>query len=136
MNWCAPATRLAIYLRDGFACVWCGAPVESDVILTLDHCIPRSKGGSNTPNNLVTACRRCNSARGARPMTIFATVVAEYIEADPADVMRRVRRSRERVLPRAEAKVLLDRRGTVAGAVSKLRGICPEVGVDTIGQPE
>ena len=54
--------RARIYERDGFACVYCGA----DGDLTLDHIIPRSRGGSDDDDNLATACRRCNCRKGAR----------------------------------------------------------------------
>lgn len=49
-----------IFARDGFRCTYCGS-AES---LTLDHVIPRSRGGSNKPNNITTACNSCNSQKG------------------------------------------------------------------------
>lgn len=48
--------------RDGCACVYCGAKTY----LSLDHLIAVSRGGSGEDSNLVTACRRCNSVKGAR----------------------------------------------------------------------
>jgi 5-methylcytosine-specific restriction endonuclease McrA len=66
MNWIRQEKRLAIYLRDGCACVWCGAKVEEGAQLTLDHVRCHSAGGSNAASNLVTACKRCNDSRGAR----------------------------------------------------------------------
>lgn len=74
-KWIRPAKRLAIYLRDGFRCAYCGedlrgaAPSE----VTLDHLVPRCEGGSNHETNLVTACKSCNSARGAKPWAEYAT---------------------------------------------------------------
>lgn len=64
-QWITNERRLAIYLRDSFTCVWCldslcHAAAEE---ITLDHIIPRSKGGSHDSFNLVTSCRRCNSSR-------------------------------------------------------------------------
>ena len=41
-------------------CVYCG----SDVDLTTDHLIPRNKGGDDSANNVVLACRSCNASRG------------------------------------------------------------------------
>ena len=57
--------RDEVYARDGHACVYCGA--RSD--LTLDHVVPLSKGGSNELENLATACRPCNSSKGARVLS-------------------------------------------------------------------
>jgi len=116
MNWCRPATRLAVYLRDGLACAYCGATVEDGATLTLDHVVPASKGGSNDPANLVTCCSRCNSSRGTRSVPQFAEAVAAYLNhgADAAEIVRHVRRTVRRVLPRAEARELIARRGTVA----------------------
>lgn len=54
--------RLAVYERDGWACVDCGA-VEG---LSLDHIHPWSLGGSDDFDNLQTMCRPCNSSKGAR----------------------------------------------------------------------
>lgn len=53
--------RGLVLRRDGFRCVYCGC--END--LTLDHIIPQSRGGSDDPRNLVTACRPCNSSKNA-----------------------------------------------------------------------
>ena len=51
-----------IFERDGLRCVYC----RSAEGLTVDHRFPRARGGSNDPQNLVTACRYCNSSKGAR----------------------------------------------------------------------
>jgi len=48
--------RNRIYKRDGYECVYCG----STKILTIDHVLPRSRGGRNTWTNLVTCCQKCN----------------------------------------------------------------------------
>lgn len=64
MNWIRKEKRLAIYLRDGLACIYCKKGVESGSKLTLDHVICRSKGGNNAETNLVTACHKCNTERG------------------------------------------------------------------------
>lgn len=61
----AKAKRYAIYARDRHACVYCG----SGNMLSLDHVVPRSKGGEDTPENLVTACQPCNSSKRDRDLT-------------------------------------------------------------------
>jgi hypothetical protein len=53
-------TRENVFKRDGFKCQYCGTTKE----LTLDHLIPKAKGGKSSWNNLVTACKRCNSRKG------------------------------------------------------------------------
>ena len=56
-------TRENIFKRDCHSCVYCGYE-EKNENLTLDHVIPKSKGGKNTWDNLVTACRWCNGEKG------------------------------------------------------------------------
>jgi len=56
-----PLTRENIYRRDNFECVYCGA--HNIRQLTLDHVIPQSKGGPDSWDNLVTACKTCNSQK-------------------------------------------------------------------------
>lgn len=53
-------SRENVFKRDGFTCQYCGTNKE----LTLDHLIPKAKGGDTSWNNLVTACKKCNSKKG------------------------------------------------------------------------
>lgn len=55
-------TRFNLFLRDAFACQYCGSGEE----LTFDHVIPRSRGGRTTWENIVTACAPCNLGKGGR----------------------------------------------------------------------
>ena len=45
--------------RDNYVCVYCGQQAD-----TVDHIVARSKGGSDNLDNLVAACRQCNTLRG------------------------------------------------------------------------
>lgn len=54
--------RQEVFDRDGRKCLECGSVDD----LSLDHKIPRSKGGSHDKENLQTLCRRCNSAKNNR----------------------------------------------------------------------
>ncbi|MFY7786503.1 MAG: HNH endonuclease [Thermoflexibacteraceae bacterium] len=53
-------SRQNIFRRDGHKCLYCGSRED----LTLDHVQPRSRGGKTSWQNLVTACKRCNSKKG------------------------------------------------------------------------
>jgi 5-methylcytosine-specific restriction endonuclease McrA len=53
-------TRRAVFARDGWACQYCGARAN----LTVDHVIPRSKGGPSTWENIVASCAPCNRRKG------------------------------------------------------------------------
>lgn len=54
-------TRQNVFKRDGNSCSYCGTTKN----LTLDHVIPKSKGGKTNWLNLTTACQRCNSLKGS-----------------------------------------------------------------------
>jgi len=53
-------SRQNIFKRDNFRCQYCGDTVD----LTLDHVVPKAKGGKSTWMNLITACKRCNTRKG------------------------------------------------------------------------
>ncbi len=56
-------SRRALFARDSWTCVYCGA---TDVRLTLDHVVPRSRGGDSVWENVVTSCAPCNLRKGNR----------------------------------------------------------------------
>lgn len=56
-------TRKEIFARDDYTCQYCGIR-KTD--LTIDHVMPRSKGGLHTWDNVVTACRACNHRKGGK----------------------------------------------------------------------
>ena len=118
MNWVRQTTRLAIYLRDGLACAYCGASLEDGAQLTLDHLTPHSAGGKNMASNLVTCCKRCNSARGVRPWRKFCGAVAVYLNGGVTvdEIANHVRACARRKMTqyRAEARELIARRGSAA----------------------
>jgi 5-methylcytosine-specific restriction endonuclease McrA len=58
-----PLTRRNILNRDSQTCQYCGHTGDS---LTLDHVMPRSRGGGDSWENIVTACVRCNTKKGSR----------------------------------------------------------------------
>lgn len=56
--------RYEILRRDNHTCRYCGGHAP-DVSLTVDHVVPTALGGSDQPDNLVTACRDCNAGKSA-----------------------------------------------------------------------
>jgi 5-methylcytosine-specific restriction endonuclease McrA len=55
-------SRRALFARDGHRCVYCGSTGR----LTLDHVVPRSRGGDSVWENVVTSCAPCNLRKGNR----------------------------------------------------------------------
>jgi 5-methylcytosine-specific restriction endonuclease McrA len=56
-------TRRDIFLRDGFACQYCGKETKD---LTLDHVMPRHRGGGHSWENIVAACKHCNHRKAGQ----------------------------------------------------------------------
>ena len=56
-------SRRALFARDGWRCAYCG---DSSSRLTLDHVVPRSRGGDSVWENVVTACPACNLRKADR----------------------------------------------------------------------
>jgi 5-methylcytosine-specific restriction endonuclease McrA len=78
--------------RDGPACVWCGRePWRRD--LTLEHVVPRSRGGHMTAENALVACRTCNRRRGSKPVDAYVRdLLREGARVDLAAVRRSLQR--------------------------------------------
>jgi 5-methylcytosine-specific restriction endonuclease McrA len=55
-------TRRAVFARDGYSCQYCGSGAR----LTMDHVVPRSRGGGSSWENVVTSCAPCNHRKGDR----------------------------------------------------------------------
>jgi len=88
-NLSLPLTRRLVFARDAYTCQYCGSSPGASQ-LTLDHVLPKSRGGKKTWENIVTACKRCNQRKGNHT---------------PAEVRMRLRRSPYR--PRYVALVWL-----------------------------
>ena len=58
-----PLSRRAIFARDGGRCVYCSAPATS-----IDHVIPRSRGGGHNWENVVSACHKCNHLKADKQL--------------------------------------------------------------------
>ena len=58
-------SRRALFARDGWRCMYCGTPSGK---LTLDHVVPRSRGGDSVWENVVTSCAPCTLRKGNRTL--------------------------------------------------------------------
>jgi hypothetical protein len=80
-------TRVSdIWARDGERCVWCSSaswPRDR----TLEHLLPRSRGGRSGEHNLLPACRSCNKARRSRGAASYARERAQSGRAVDIDVL-------------------------------------------------
>lgn len=56
--------RFEILTRDGHTCRYCGGQ-PPDVVLTVDHVLPTTLGGSDEPSNLTAACKDCNAGKSS-----------------------------------------------------------------------
>lgn len=99
---------MAIYHRDAFACVYCGAGKR----LTIDHVSPVVVQGRTAadPANLVTACLSCNSAKAGRPYRAWLAMLREQ-GRDTGEIAKRVRRQRRARVNRAVGRFLAWGRG-------------------------
>ena len=60
-----PLSNRELFLRDGHLCLYCGKQFPAHM-LTRDHILPLSRGGRDCWSNVVSACKPCNHAKGAR----------------------------------------------------------------------
>lgn len=100
------ALRFSILERDGFRCQYCGATPKNGA-LEVDHIIPVSDGGSDEPDNLITACEPCNKGKGRKtapsaPVPDLAPMTADAL-AFAAEVgkWRRAHKKRENTVTAA-----------------------------------
>ena len=69
----AALNRRAVFARDGSRCQYCTAPAES-----IDHVVPRSRGGEHTWENVVAACRPCNARKRDRLLSETSMVLRRH----------------------------------------------------------
>ena len=70
-----------IYYRDGFKCMYCKKPGgKNGLILTIDHFMPVEMGGTDMPDNLLTACRKCNKVKSDNDPKIWCNSMNSYLD--------------------------------------------------------
>lgn len=83
-----PLSRTNILARDNFQCQYCGISLPSKDA-TLDHVLPRSKGGGTSWQNVVCCCKRCNRKKGAKtPKQAGMTLPKEPVQPDWLPVLQ------------------------------------------------
>lgn len=86
--------RIAILERDGYRCVYCGRSAD-ETALEVDHIHAVSRGGTNDPRNLVTACSTCNGGKSASAVALPDAAIlgrplpAWYVNRRPSPTRRR-----------------------------------------------
>jgi hypothetical protein len=81
------ANRVAeVWSRDGGHCVWCSRAVWPRD-RTVEHLLPRSRGGGDGPHNFLPACRACNRGRRSQSAAAYARRLAREGRAVDADVL-------------------------------------------------
>jgi 5-methylcytosine-specific restriction endonuclease McrA len=73
--------RFEVFIRDNFTCQYCGIKTNQ---LTLDHVLPRYRGGEHTWENMVSACPACNRRKAGRTPT-EANMKLAHTPARPHD---------------------------------------------------
>jgi len=68
----SPRARFEIFKRDDFTCRYCGRK-SPEVVLEVDHIIPRADGGSDDEMNLLTSCWQCNRGKSDVPLSVIMT---------------------------------------------------------------
>jgi hypothetical protein len=123
-KWITRERRLALYVRDGLACVYCGSSMEEGTLLTLDHIIPHCNGGTNQSDNLITSCLKCNSSRGDRSIGEFAESVADYLDhsVTPDQILAHINDCTMRTVNIAQARQIIQRRGSYQAALEAING--------------
>lgn len=90
--------RIYVFTRDNFTCHYCKTKFPAIVPttpqyysvhgnhLTVDHITPKSLGGMNTRDNLVTACHECNNARGDMGYKAFVRLMKRKMETNSLSI--------------------------------------------------
>ena len=76
------AVRDRLFVAQNGRCCWCSLSMDRTGKggrgITLDHILPRAKGGTDDEVNLTAACRLCNAARGDMDVSVFAAARAGH----------------------------------------------------------
>lgn len=88
----SPRLRFEVLKRDDFTCAYCGRK-SPDVVLEVDHIVPKCAGGGDDIMNLVASCWECNHGKAGVPLE--TVVVGEDPHAKAIEILERERQLRE-----------------------------------------
>ena len=78
-------TRIEVFIRDGYVCQYCGKQFRD---LTLDHVIPRSRGGRHIWGNVVSCCIKCNRRKAGHTPEELGMRLISTPKSPPPDGFR------------------------------------------------
>ena len=84
--------RMNIIWRDNNQCQYC-ANYYADDRLTMDHVLPKSRGGQNTWENLVAACKKCNQKKGSRNLKESGMILLKRPVRPKSNILRTVKKN-------------------------------------------
>ena len=109
--------------RDGYLCFLCKEPFDSKEYPTLDHWIPKSAGGSDLPDNLRLAHRKCNTLKSDTIPNADGTLPKRKKRVKPADRRRAKKEIQESICHQCDngrklaARQTCDHCGSIAGPI-------------------
>jgi len=83
----SPTIRFEILKRDNFMCQYCGVTGRESK-LVIDHVYPIKHGGQNEPQNLITACQKCNIGKGARLLSNILSPLPPVLAEKDEEIRR------------------------------------------------
>ena len=92
-----PCHRRNVIWRDNNQCQYCSKHFMADK-LTIDHVIPRSRGGKNDWFNLVTACKKCNQKKGDKTPSEANMPLIKEPKIPKSDIFKNI--SKNQIIPR------------------------------------
>ena len=92
-----PCHRRNVIWRDNNQCQYCAKYFMADK-LTIDHVVPRSRGGKNNWLNLVTACKKCNQKKGDKTPSEAGMPLIREPKVPKSDIFKNI--SKNQIVPR------------------------------------
>lgn len=98
--------RFEVFKRDGFQCQYCGRQ-PPEIILEVDHIIPRKRKGKDDVNNLITSCFDCNRGKGARDLKVAPPKTDKRLKdiKEKEDQLKELYRYQNKIKKRIESDI-------------------------------